>query len=101
MHVLLFILEHLLFFVISSALLVASWLMYLLINNYLDRLNGGVIQEILGTLLSVSLLVAIGLILDAWVLNFSAGLILIGLSFTIWIGFKKTFHLSQTQLKQR
>ena len=50
-------------FILGSMTIVAIWIVYLFLNNALDKLNPGFVQEVLGTAMSFAMFMAIGMVL--------------------------------------
>ena len=69
------LLTHLFYFLICSALIMVAWFVFLFFNNLIDKLNKGIVQGFLGTVNTVSLLAAVGIIVYFFALSFFTGAI--------------------------
>ena len=83
-------LTHVINFLIASALIITLWLAFLYCNNLLDRkLHQGLILDILGTALSLSFILLLGLIVSTYSFSFGTGVLLVALGISIYISIKR------------
>lgn len=82
-------------FILGSAAIAAIWVAYLLLNNILDKLDPGFVQEVLGTAMSFAMFMAIGLVLyhagDALLIGWSVVLFALG----VFLGLRKLLRLNK------
>ena len=76
--------EHISHFVLASVLVLASWAVYLFLNEWLDKMNSGFVQEILGTAMTFGLFMAVGVVLYFFSYGFFMGWFLV---FIAWLAF--------------
>ena len=78
---------NILYFLITSVLLLLVWVAYLFFNNLLDKMHSGYAQEALGVVLSFALLSSIMLILYFNAVSFSMGVvalaIIVGVAYAV------------------
>lgn len=86
------IIEHTGILILSSALILVSWFAYLLLNEYLDKLREGLLQEILGTVITFGLFMLVGVILYFFSYSFFMGWFLIIITLLIYRGMHKLFR---------
>lgn len=68
-------LEYLALSVVAMGALLLAWLAYLFCNMHLVKMGGGIVQNVLGTAVTIVLLAAVGLILNAFALDLTVGLL--------------------------
>ena len=83
-------LSNIIGFIVTSVLMVASWLVYLWLSNQLAKMQTSLIQEILGGVLCFALLMAIGIILYFLALPFSMGVLTISVVLMVWYTVRKS-----------
>ena len=70
------LLTELFYFLVCSVLIVITWFVFLFFNNMIDKIQRHFIQGILGTLNTVVLLAAVGIIISFFALSFFTGALL-------------------------
>lgn len=70
------LLTHLFYFLVCSALLIVAWFVFLFFNNLIDTMQKGMLQGILGTVNTVVLLSAVGVVIYLFALSFFVGVLL-------------------------
>ena len=71
------LLGHLFYFVLCSALIIIAWMVFLFFNNLIDQIQSSVIQGFWGSVNTVVLLAAIGIIVYYYAFSFFSGVLLI------------------------
>lgn len=69
--------EDFVYFLVSTGLFILAWMIYLALNNLIDRLPPGWAQELLGGAISFALLISVGVILYFFSLSFFRGALLV------------------------
>ena len=70
------LLAHLLDFLICSVLIIVVWFIFLFFNNLIDNIQRNLIQGLLGTVNTVTLMAALGVIIYYYALGFFTGALL-------------------------
>ena len=70
------LLTDLFYFLVCSALIVVAWFVFLFFNNLIDKMQRSIIQGFLGTLNTIVLIAAIGIIVSLFALSFFTGILL-------------------------
>ena len=70
---------NILYFLLATVLFAIVWMIYLFLNNMVDKMQSGLLQEAAGIALSFALLSSIMLILYYHAVSFSMGLIAIAI----------------------
>ena len=74
-------------------MVVVAWIVYLYFNNLLDKkMHSGLLMDTLGTVLNLALLAVVGVIVNAFALSFSAGLLVAGIGIGVYFALKKFFR---------
>ena len=70
-------LMQLFYFVVCSALIVIMWFVFLFFNNLIDEMPRNFVQGLLGTVNTVVLLAAVGVIVSLYALSFFTGVLMV------------------------
>ena len=70
------LLTDLFYFLVCSALIVVVWFVFLFFNNLIDKMQRSIVQGFLGTLNTVVLIAAVGIITSLFALSFFTGILL-------------------------
>ncbi len=68
-------LMQLFYFLVCSALIVIMWFIFLFFNNLIDEMPRNFVQGLLGTVNTVVLLAAVGVIVSLYALSFFTGVL--------------------------
>ena len=82
-------LMQLFYFVVCSALIVIMWFVFLFFNNLIDEMPRNFVQGLLGTVNTVVLLAAVGVIVSLYALSFFTGVLIAMIAAFIIYSLKK------------
>ena len=82
-------LMDLFYFLVCSALIVIMGLVFLFFNNAIDKMPRNFVQGLLGTINTVVLLAAVGIVVSLYALSFFTGVLLLMIAIFIIYSLKK------------
>ena len=82
-------LMQLFYFLVCSALIVIMWFVFLFFNNLINEMPRNFVQGLLGTVNTVVLLAAVGVIVSLYALSFFTGVLLVMIAIFIIYSLKK------------
>ena len=82
-------LMQLFYFVVCSALIVVMWFIFLFFNNLIDEMQRDFVQGLLGTVNTVVLLAAVGVIVSLYALSFFTGALIVMIAAFLIYSLKK------------
>ena len=82
-------LMQLFYFLVCSALIVIMWFVFLFFNNLIDEMPRNFVQGLLGTVNTVVLLAAVGVIVSLYALSFFTGVLIVMIAAFLVYSLKK------------